>query len=136
MSVLVADDDRLILDLLSRALAMDGWEVWQATTGDQAVEVARAAQPTVALLDALMPGRSGIEAAEELAGEVPLVIFVTALEDRTWMLRGVMAGAADWLNKPVDPDEVIARTVAWAESSGIELVSPEFPGVVRPPPGE
>ena len=66
MTVLVADDDPAVLSLMAEAMALDGWEVWQARDGDEAVEQALTLAPTAALLDVMLPGLTGTEVAEML----------------------------------------------------------------------
>ena len=111
--VLVVDDIPANVRLLEAKLSSEYFDVITATSGLQALEVARAEAPDIVLLDVMMPGMDGYEVARRLkAAErtktVPIVM-VTALDDRESRLQGLKAGAEDFLSKPIDRAELTMR---------------------------
>jgi two-component system OmpR family response regulator len=110
-TVLVVDDEPNILELLSAALRMSGFEVHSADTGAAAVSMAALVSPDIVVLDVGLPDYDGFAVAQMLrAGdnEVP-VLFLTAraaLQDR---LAGLAAGGDDYVSKPFSLDEVVLR---------------------------
>jgi putative two-component system response regulator len=111
--VLVADDDEGIRALLQKQMELDGYRVASAEDGMGAVIKADEEAPDIVLLDALMPGMDGFQAAEVLKASehtrnIP-IIMVTALDDRESRLRALKAGAQEFLSKPIDRSEVSLR---------------------------
>jgi two-component system response regulator MprA len=109
-TVLIADDDRRIIDMLRRTLAYEGYQVITAADGHEAIAQARAHRPDVVVLDWLMPGLDGIEVARRLreADSAPILLLTArdAIEDR---VTGLDSGADDYLVKPFAPEELLAR---------------------------
>lgn len=109
-TVLVADDDRKIIDMLRRTLAYEGYQVITALDGHEAIAQARAHRPDVVVLDWLMPGLDGIEVARRIraADDTPILMLTArdAIEDR---VLGLDSGADDYLVKPFAPEELLAR---------------------------
>lgn len=115
-SVLIVDDAPANLDLLRRILEPEGCQIYFATTGEMALEVAPHSVPDVILLDVMMPGLDGFETCRRLKGyealrDVP-TIFVTAKTDVVDLAKGFEAGGVDYVTKPVRPLEVTARLSA------------------------
>ena len=111
--VLVADDSPLIRAVVGEHLAGQGFTVLEAADGHQAVLAAREHQPDLALLDVDMPLRSGHEVLVELRDsestqDIP-VVFLTGRIDVADAVEGLRLGAHDYLRKPVEPVELIAR---------------------------
>ncbi|HEX6265883.1 MAG TPA: response regulator [Burkholderiales bacterium] len=111
--VLVVDDDPDMAGYLARLLAEQGMAVESLSDGDSVVRKVMASPPDMLLLDVLLPGCSGFEICEQLKSDpatalIP-VILVTALEDQDSRLRGIQAGADDFLSKPVRREELMAR---------------------------
>jgi putative two-component system response regulator len=111
--VLVADDLPANLDLLDRLLARDGHVVYRAHSGDEALAQVSERQPDLVLLDVMMPDRSGFDVCRMLKADdatrlIP-VVLVTALQHWEARIRGIEAGADDFLTKPVNPHELQAR---------------------------
>jgi CheY-like chemotaxis protein len=110
--VLVVDDHPETLRMLLDALENAHMTVLVATGGKQALEQAGRLTPDLILLDAVMPGMDGFATCRSLktgpAADVP-VIFMTGLEETEHVVRGLEAGGADYLTKPIAPDELIAR---------------------------
>jgi DNA-binding response OmpR family regulator len=111
--VLIVDDSTVNLDLLRNMLQPMGYQIFFATSGEMALEVAAGSEPDVILLDAMMPGIDGFEtcrrlkAAEELR-DIP-VIFVTARTETKDLALGFEVGGVDYITKPVKQPEVLAR---------------------------
>jgi hypothetical protein len=134
--VLVIEDDPHAGELLARTLERGGFHPVVAETGEQGLELARAIRPAVITLDVMMKGLDGWTVLETLKGEPELaetpVVMVTMLEDRD---LGYALGAAEYLTKPVDRDELIAVVERLAvEPSGPILVvddDPEARSMIR-----
>ena len=112
-SVLLVDDEPANLDLLRQALDGKGYRLLVATSGEDAIKVARRARPALVLLDVVMPGIDGYETCHRLKADPETrgaaVIFVSALGEAQEKVRGLEAGAVDFVTKPFQPEEVVAR---------------------------
>ncbi len=111
--VLVVDDQPINVKLLERKLEREGMLPLVAENGRQCVELALAERPDIILLDVMMPEMDGIEACRILqerpeTREIP-VIFITARAGKEGKLEGLGAGAVDYIVKPIDLDETMAR---------------------------
>ena len=109
--ILVVDDLEPNVKLLEAKLSAEYFDVITAMNGPDAIEAARAEQPDIVLLDVMMPGRSGWDFLEELRREndtVP-VLFLTARHEVEERVKGLRLGADDYIIKPFDPAEVVAR---------------------------
>ncbi len=112
-TVLIVDDQAEGLEAMGEALRPLGFEVWLALDGETGLALARERQPDVILLDVMMPGIDGYEVCRRLKADeetrlVP-VVFLTGLDSREARLKGLDAGAADFLNKPFDLVELEVR---------------------------
>src|ERR1700728_5476513 len=111
--VLIVDDDRNNRVLLEVMLTAEGLLLQTADGGEQALAMVERDPPDLILLDVMMPGMDGYEVAERIKGSAATknipVVMITALLDRDSMLRGLRAGAEDFLTKPVDRIELCAR---------------------------
>jgi two-component system response regulator MprA len=111
MKVLVADDDRAIRDSLTTALELNGYEVNAVADGVQALAAFRADRPDVLVLDVMMPGVDGLGVCRVLRAEgdrVP-ILMLTARVETAERVAGLDAGADDYVPKPYDVEEVLAR---------------------------
>jgi class 3 adenylate cyclase len=111
--VLVVDDDPDMAAYLARLLEGEGLAAETVHSGDAAIVYVMATPPDLILLDVMMPGTDGFEICRRLKAEtatamIPIVL-VTALEDQQSRVRGIKAGADDFITKPVHRDELIAR---------------------------
>lgn len=111
--VLIVDDDRLNIRMLSGILKSEGYELAEAGSGEQALESYGRSRPDLVLLDVMMPGIDGFETCRTLkrthgAQSAP-VIFITAKNASDDVVEGLSAGGADYLPKPFNPKEVLAR---------------------------
>lgn len=111
--VLVVDDARTNVTILRRMLERAGYDVCDAADGDEALEAVRRERPDLVLLDIMMPKKNGFEVCAELkadpqTSELP-VIFLSSLDEAEDKIRGLELGAVDFLTKPVNRAETIAR---------------------------
>ena len=112
-TVLVVDDEPFILRSLSFVLERAGFVVHQARNGDEALEVLRNVRPRLAILDVMMPKRSGFEVCEIVKGDPDLrgtyVILLTAKGQESARDRGIEAGADEYMTKPFSPSRIVER---------------------------
>ena len=109
--LLVVDDEKTILELLSGSLRLAGFEVTTAVSGTEAVHAASSRRPDLVLLDVMMPDGDGFEALRRMrsAGiEVP-VIFLTARDEEPDRVNGFDLGADDYVTKPFSLNELLGR---------------------------
>jgi two-component system response regulator MprA len=109
--ILIADDDRAIRESLARALGLEGYDVVQANDGAVALNLLETTQPDVAVLDVMMPNVDGLTVCRVLRAEknrIP-VLMLTARTETPDRVAGLDAGADDYLPKPFDLDELLAR---------------------------
>jgi DNA-binding response OmpR family regulator len=114
--VLAADDDEDILELVAFRLERSGYTVLQAHDGQQALELALAEKPDLAVLDVMMPKLDGFELtrrlrAEEATSRMPIILLTARAQD-TDVDRGFESGADDYLRKPFSPQELSTRVQA------------------------
>ena len=112
-TILVVDDNAMNLQLVVRTLEGRGHRILAARNGAAALEIARRAAPDLILLDVLMPDMNGFDVYERLNApadrpHVP-VIFLSALDEAADKIAGLGLGAVDYVTKPIQPEEVLAR---------------------------
>ncbi|MEM7061964.1 MAG: response regulator [Cyanobacteria bacterium P01_B01_bin.77] len=111
--ILLVDDNPTNLKVLSDALRGNDWTTLVATDGASAIEQARYAQPNLILLDIMMPGIDGFETCRRLKAQMETqtipVMFMTALTDADHKVQGLEIGAVDYITKPFQQKEVLAR---------------------------
>jgi DNA-binding response OmpR family regulator len=114
--VLVADDDPDIRELVAYRMARSGYEVLQATNGEEALELATARCPDLAILDVMMPRCDGFEVtrrlrAQEQTAGIPIILLTARAQDAD-VARGFGVGADDYIRKPFSPQELAMRVQA------------------------
>lgn len=111
--ILIVDDDRLNIRILGGMLKPEGYTLAQAESGEQAIEVSGVFRPNLILLDVVMPGINGFETCRTLkrlyGDDCPPVIFITAKNESDDVVEGLAAGGVDYLPKPFQAKEVLAR---------------------------
>ena len=112
-SILVVDDQPINVQLLKRKLERSGLRVVAASNGVEALDLVLREKPELILLDVMMPDMDGIEVCQRLQESeatrgIP-VIFITAQNDKESKLEGLGVGAVDYITKPIDLDETLAR---------------------------
>lgn len=114
--ILVADDEKDILEIISYNLVAEGYDIYTAKDGNEALEMAKKLHPDLIILDIMMPYKTGIEVCQILrsneAFKNTLIIFLTALNDETSHLRGFESGADDYVSKPISPKVLVSRVNA------------------------
>ena len=125
MQVVIAEDDRVTGEILARTLQR--WEYQTTLVGDgaEAWERLRAAtEPTLAILDWMMPGMDGPDVCRRVRADLPLanmyLLLVTARESRGDVIAGLDAGADDYIIKPFDPEELRARVGVGMRMLGLQ----------------
>ena len=110
MRILIVDDDPEIISFVRTGLVYEGYAVDTAASGSEALARARETAPDLVVLDVMMPGLSGIDVARRLrqAGNVP-ILMLTAKGTTADKVAGLEAGADDYLVKPFDFEELLAR---------------------------
>jgi DNA-binding response OmpR family regulator len=129
MTILVAEDDRDIADLIGRYLTKSGWTPHIAASGDAALAYARSNPVDVAILDVMLPGMSGLDVCRSLRADrttahLP-IIMLTARAEETDRIIGLETGADDYVAKPFSPNELVARIRALIRRS--QRTEPEEP---------
>ncbi|MEW6133135.1 MAG: response regulator transcription factor [Pseudomonadota bacterium] len=119
--VLIVDDVPENLSLLHDALDEAGYAVLVATNGESALQRAGHSRPDVILLDAVMPGMDGFEVARRFKADfatqhIP-IIFMTGLTETEHVVAAFAAGGADYVTKPIKPQEVLARIAAHMQNA-------------------
>ncbi len=111
--ILIVDDDDRIVDALSSILARDGYQILSAATGHAALDVIRRESPDLSIIDVLLPDIDGIEVCRRIKSDphnrFQMVVLMTGFSARARRLDGLTAGADDFLNKPIDPVELVGR---------------------------
>jgi len=107
----VVDDERNLAELLTMALQNEGWRVDTASNGQDALNTVREFGPDVVILDMMMPGIDGLEVLHRLraAGNDVPVLFLTAKDGVDDRIEAITAGGDDYVTKPFDLREVVAR---------------------------
>jgi two-component system, OmpR family, response regulator len=114
MQVLVVEDDRDLRRFLSKALREEGYGAVEAESGDRALDRALDARYSCIILDVMLPGRDGFDVVTELRsrGVFTPVLMLTAKDEVESRVRGLEVGADDYLTKPFDLAELLARVHA------------------------
>jgi two-component system response regulator MprA len=128
MHVLVTDDERAVRSAVRRALTLEGYRVTEAEDGAQALNVIATDQPDAIVLDVMLPQLDGYEVCRALRdrGDATPILMLTARDEIDQRVKGLDAGADDYLVKPFALEELLARLRALIRRS-----SPDDDGVLR-----
>jgi two-component system, OmpR family, alkaline phosphatase synthesis response regulator PhoP len=114
--ILIADDEPDILEIMQYNLKNEGYEVFTAKDGDEALTKAKQIKPDLLILDIMMPKKNGIEVCQILRNQPSfkesLIIFLTALSDEGSQIKGLDSGADDYVNKPISTKVLVSRVNA------------------------
>lgn len=120
--ILVVDDEPEIVALVAYHLAKSGYRVSTASSGQDALELARRERPSLIVLDLMLPGMSGFDVLEQLRLDESTrdiaVIMLTARREEPDRIRGLSLGADDYLTKPFSPAELVLRVAAILRRTG------------------
>ena len=127
--ILIADDEPDILEILSFNLKAEGYEVFTAKNGDEAIDKAKAFKPDLIILDMMMPGKNGLEVCNILRTQSAfagtLIVFLTAINDENTEIKSLENGADDYLTKPISPKVLLSKV-----SSLLRRIKTEGPTIV------
>jgi two-component system, OmpR family, alkaline phosphatase synthesis response regulator PhoP len=116
LKILLADDEPDVLEFLSFNLQKEGYTVYTATNGREAVEMAKKVIPNLILLDVMMPEMDGVEACREIKTlpqcKDTMILFLTARTEDYSQIAGLDAGADDYISKPIKPRVLLSRIKA------------------------
>jgi len=132
--ILIVDDDPNILRLIRLYLDKEGYDVAEAARGDEAVRLFKSAPPNLMLLDVMLPGMDGWQVCREVrkVSNIP-IIMLTAKDETFDKVLGLELGADDYIVKPFDPKELVARIKAVLRRYQTVQDAPEkelaFPGL-------
>ena len=129
--LLLVDDEEDILEFLSYNLKREGFQLFTAKNGIEAIELAKKELPHLIVMDVMMPKMDGIEAVEEIR-KLPslddtLIIFLTARSEDYSQIAGFTAGADDYISKPIKPKVLVSRISAFLRRS----TKQDFPNVIE-----
>ncbi|MEN0651273.1 response regulator YycF [Caldifermentibacillus hisashii] len=111
--ILVVDDEKPIADILQFNLKKDGYEVFCAYDGDEALELVEEVQPDLILLDIMLPEKDGMEVCKEIRKKYEMpIIMLTAKDSEIDKVLGLELGADDYVTKPFSTRELLARVKA------------------------
>lgn len=112
-TVLIVDDEKDILELLRYNLAKEGYKIFQASSGEEAIKLAKSASPDLVVLDLMLPGIDGLDVCKIIKNDPKTkniaVIMLTAKNEESDIVTGLELGADDYIIKPFSPKVLIAR---------------------------
>lgn len=115
-TILIADDEPDILEIISYNLQSEGYEVLTAKNGNEAISQAKTHKPDLIILDVMMPDKTGFDVCSVLRADPAfretIIIFLTALKDDSTEIKGLETGGDDYINKPISPRVLISRVNA------------------------
>lgn len=134
-TILVVDDDRLVLATLVHGLVQAGYEVIDADNGDDAILLARERRPDLALLDIRMEGKSGFDVAETLRDKYRIpFMFLSAFSDDATVAQVKALGAVAYLVKPLDIRQIVPAVEAALANVGARRAAPAAAPATAPVP--
>lgn len=135
MKILIADDEATIREVVALYLEKEGFEVFAAADGEEALDLEVKERPDLLLLDIMLPKINGHEICRSIERKVP-IIFITAKSAENDKIAGFSLGADDYITKPFSPREMVARVKAVLRRSGLlpdEAQPLKFPGLTVNP---
>ena len=128
-TILLVDDEPDILEFLSYNIRKEGYKVFTAANGEEAIRLTQQLNPSLILLDVMMPKMDGIETCQVIRKDLnlvqPLIAFLTARSEDYAQIAGFEAGGDDYISKPIRPRLLISKIEALLrrleKSSGIEV---------------
>jgi DNA-binding response OmpR family regulator len=113
-TLLVVDDEASTRTVIRARLGKEPFQVLEAGSGEGALAMLEGAEVDLVLLDAMLPGMDGFEVCRHIRarGGSPAIIMLTQLAEREAAIRGLLLGADDYMTKPFDPEELVARVKA------------------------
>lgn len=122
MKILVVDDERDIIDLISANLRREGYQVVSAETGEDALELVKMERPDLVVLDLMLPGIEGLEVCRQIRGapdfsSIPILILSAKCAEVDRVL-GLEMGADDYITKPFSVRELVSRVRVWLRRTG------------------
>src|SRR5580658_6267016 len=131
-TVLVVDDEPIVRDVIVRYLRRDGFAVLEAGDGERARELIETCDPSLVVLDVMLPGIDGLELCRWIRGRSDLpVIMLTARGEEADRIVGLELGADDYIAKPFSPRELTARVKAVLRRAAGPLTAQQEPAVLR-----
>ncbi|MFZ9581958.1 MAG: response regulator transcription factor [Crocinitomicaceae bacterium] len=125
-TILIVDDEPDILDFLSYTIKKEGYRVFTAKNGEEAIKLAQQLRPSLILMDVMMPQMDGIEACQIIRKELqmyqPIIAFLTARAEDYAQIAGFEAGADDYISKPIRPRLLVTKL-----ESLLRRINPERP---------
>jgi two-component system alkaline phosphatase synthesis response regulator PhoP len=123
--ILLVDDEKDILEFLSYNLRNEGFHIFTASNGQEAVQLTREIQPDLILMDVMMPVMDGIEACREIRNiesyENTLVAFLSARGEDYSQIAGFEAGGDDYITKPIKPKVLVSRVKALLKRRRVKI---------------
>lgn len=122
ITILIVDDEKSIVDFIKMGLEAEGYLVYEAYDGNQAIEIASKITPNIVILDIMLPGMDGYEVCSIIKKSIKTsVIMLTALDEVDDKVKGLDIGADDYMAKPFSFKELLARINARIRNSFPEL---------------
>ena len=111
--ILLVDDDPDILEIISYSLENEGYSIYKAMNGLQAIEIAEKVTPDLIIMDLMMPEMNGVEACEQITKSTKLnnviITFLSARSEDFSQIAGFDAGADDYITKPIRPKVLLSK---------------------------
>jgi len=127
-NILIADDEEMIRELINLTLSKEGFTCYQAANAEEGLEIVNTHKLDLALLDIMMPGRSGIELLKDLKLATPdtTVLMITAMNDMDTALSCIHCGAEDYITKPFNLDRVLLTVKNTLDKRRLVLENREY----------
>ena len=126
-SILIVDDEKDILEFLSYNLKKEGYKVYTSSSGSEGVKMAKDLNPSLIILDVMMPEMDGIEACQLIRKEMnmtqPIITFLTSRAEDYSQIAGFEAGADDYITKPIRPRLLVSKveSLLRRRNAGVEF---------------